>query len=91
MTTILNLNQLQSDTSDFRERAAFSIGSGSVKVRKYSLIRFSSGSLFVILKNTVWVRIRFDKKSVKPIYKTPVWVRFDSLVLLKQLILERAV
>ena len=36
MTIILNSNQLQSDASDFTERAAFSIGSGSVKVRKYS-------------------------------------------------------
>ena len=42
------------------------------------IIRFSSGSLFAILKNTVRVRLRFDKNSVKPVYKTPVW--FDSLV-----------
>ena len=41
------------------------------------IIRFSSGSLFAILKNTV--RLRFDKTSVKPVYKTPVQVRFDSL------------
>ena len=43
------------------------------------IIRFSSGSLFAILKNTVRVRIRFDKNSVKSVYKTPVRVRFDSL------------
>ena len=36
VSVILNSNQLQSDASDFTERAAFSIGSGSVKVRKYS-------------------------------------------------------
>ena len=36
MTIILNLNQLLSDVTDFTERAAFSIESGSVKVRKYS-------------------------------------------------------
>ena len=32
----MNSNQLQGDASDFTERAAFLIGSGSVKVRKYS-------------------------------------------------------
>ena len=32
----LNTSRLQSDTCDLTERAAFSIGSGSVKVRKYS-------------------------------------------------------
>ena len=36
MTIILSLNQLQSDESDFTEREAFSIGSGSVMVRKNS-------------------------------------------------------
>ena len=36
MTIILNSNQLQSDASDDTERAAFSIGSGSAEVRKYS-------------------------------------------------------
>ena len=36
MIIILNSNQLQSDASDFTEQAAFSIGSGLVKVRKYS-------------------------------------------------------
>ena len=46
------------------------------------IIRFSSGSLFAILKNRVWVRLRFDKNSVKPVYKTPVRVRFDSLALM---------
>ena len=72
----------QSDACDLTELAAFSIGSGSVKVRKYDIeiIRFSSGSLFAILKNTVQIRLRFDKIRVKPVYKTPVWVRFDSLV-----------
>ena len=45
------------------------------------IIRFSFGSLFAILKNTVRFRLRFDKNSLKPVYKTPVWVRFDSLVL----------
>ena len=44
------------------------------------IIRFSSGSLFAILKNTVRFRLRFDKNSLKPVYKTPVWVRFDSLL-----------
>ena len=35
LTIILNWNlQLQSDASDFSEQAAFSIGSGSAKVRK---------------------------------------------------------
>ena len=43
------------------------------------IIRFSSGSLLAILKNTVRVRLRFDKNNVKPVYKTPVQVRFDSL------------
>ena len=42
------------------------------------IIRFSSDSLFAILKNTI--RLRFDKNSVKPVYKTPVWVRFGSFV-----------
>ena len=53
----------------------------SVRLRFTStqIIRFSSGSLFAILKNTVQVWLRFDKISVKPIYKTPVRVRFDSL------------
>ena len=55
----------------------------SVRVRlKFSstqIIRFSSGSLFAILKNTVRLRLRFDKNSVKPVYKTPGGVRFDSL------------
>ena len=45
--------------------------------RPTHIIRFSSGSLFAILKNTV--RLRFDKNSVKPVYKTPVRVRFDFL------------
>ena len=36
VTIILNSNQLQSNVSDFTERAAFSISSGSVKVCKYS-------------------------------------------------------
>ena len=36
MIIILNSNQLQSDASDFTKQAAFPIGSGSVKVRKYS-------------------------------------------------------
>ena len=36
MIIILNSNELQSNASDLTERAAFSIGSGSVKVRKYS-------------------------------------------------------
>ena len=36
LTIILNSSQLESDVSDFTERAAFSIGSGSVQVRKYS-------------------------------------------------------
>ena len=56
----------------------------SIRVRlrfaSTQIIRFSSGSLFAILKNTVQVRLRFDKISVKPVYETPVWVRFDSLV-----------
>ena len=41
------------------------------------IIRFSSDSLFAILKNTV--RLRFDKNSVKPVYKIPVRVQFGSL------------
>ena len=44
------------------------------------IIRFSSGSLFVIFKNTVRIRLRFGKNSIKPVYKTPVRVWFDSLV-----------
>ena len=40
------------------------------------IIRFSSGSLFAILKNTVRVRLRLDKNSVKTVYKTPVLIRF---------------
>ena len=56
----------------------------SVRVRlrfaSTEIIRFSSGSLFAILKNTVRARLRFDKNSVKPVYKTAVRVRFDSLV-----------
>ena len=32
----LNISRLQSDACDLTERAAFSIGSGLVKVRKYS-------------------------------------------------------
>ena len=36
VTIILNSNQLQNDASDFAKQAAFSIGLGSVKVRKYS-------------------------------------------------------
>ena len=55
----------------------------SVRVRlrfaSTHIIRFSSGSLFAILKKTARVRLRFDKNSVKPVYKTPVRVRFDSL------------
>ena len=43
------------------------------------IIRFSSGSLFVILKNKVRVRLRLDKNSAKPVYKTLVRVQFDSL------------
>ena len=43
----------------------------SVRVRlrfaSTHIIRFSSGSLFAILKNTVWVRLRFDKNSVQPV------------------------
>ena len=57
----------------------------SVRVRlrfaSTQIIRFSSGSLLAILKNTVGVRLRFDKNSVKPVYKSPVRVLFDSLVL----------
>ena len=55
----------------------------SVRVRlrfaSTQIIRFSSGSLFAILKNTVQVRLRYDKISVKPVYKTQVRVRFNSL------------
>ena len=85
MIIILTSNQLQNNASDFTERAAFLIGSGSVKVRKPSahINRFSSGSLFAILKNSAQVRLRFDKmtkNTVKPVYKTPVRVRFDSPV-----------
>ena len=36
VTIILNSNHLQNDAIDFSERAAFSIGSNSVKVHKYS-------------------------------------------------------
>ena len=43
------------------------------------VIRFSSGLLLAILKNTVRVQLRFDNNSVKPVYKTPVRVGFDSL------------
>ena len=54
----------------------------SVRVRlrfaSIHIIRFSVGSLFAILKNTVWVRLKFDKNSIKPVYKAPVRVRFDS-------------
>ena len=49
------------------------------------IIRFSSGSFFVIFKNTVRARLRFGKNCIKPIYKTPVRVRFDSLGLSLQL------
>ena len=65
---------------DLTKRAAFSIGSGSVKVLKYSNYSVQSGSLFAILKNAVQVRLRFDKFSVKLVYKTLVQIRFDSLV-----------
>ena len=54
----------------------------SVRLRFVStqIIRFSSGSLFEILKIrfSYSVQLRLDKNSVKPVYKTPV--RFDSLV-----------
>ena len=54
----------------------------SVRVRlrlaSTHIIRFSSGSLFAILKNTVGVRLRFDKNSVKPVYKTTVRVRLPG-------------
>ena len=63
-----------------RSEPLLSIGSGSVKVLKYSHYSVQSGSLFAILKNTVRVRLRFDKNSLKPVYKTPFRVRFDSLV-----------
>ena len=54
----------------------------SVRLRFASalIIRFSSGSLFAILKNAFQVRRRFDKIRVKPVHKTPVRLRFDSLV-----------
>ena len=45
------------------------------------IIWFSSGSLFVILKNMVRVRLKFDINNVKPVYKTPVQVWFNSLFL----------
>ena len=48
--------------------------------RPTQIIRFSSGSLFAILKNMVQVQLRFNKISLKPVYKTPVQVRFDYLV-----------
>ena len=63
-----------------RSEPLFSVGLGSVKVLKYSNYSVSSGSLFAILKNTVWFRLRFDKNSLKPVHKIPVRVRFDSLV-----------
>ena len=44
------------------------------------IILFSSGSLLVILKISICVRLRLDKNSVKPVYKTSVWVRFDFLL-----------
>ena len=69
----LNISRIQSDACDLTERSAVSIGSGSVKVCKYSNY---SGSFFAILKNAV--RLRFDRNSVKSVHKTPV--RFDSLV-----------
>ena len=46
--------------------------------RSTLVIRFSSGSLIAILKNTVRVRSKFNKNRIKPVYKTPV--RFESLV-----------
>ena len=56
----------------------------SVRIRlrfaSTQIIRFSSGSLFAILKNAVQVRLRFDKISLKPVYNIPVRVRFDHLV-----------
>ena len=56
----------------------------SVRVRlrfaSTQIIRFSSGSLFAILKTTVRVRLRFDKNSVKPVYKTPARGRFNFLL-----------
>ena len=63
-----------------RSEPLFSIGSGSVKIfSNTQVFRFSSGSLFAILKIQVRFRLRFDKNSLKPVYKTPVRVRFDSL------------
>ena len=50
----------ESDVCDLTERAVFSIGSGSVKIRKVKF-RFSSGSLFAILKNAVQVRLSSTK------------------------------
>ena len=77
VTIILNSNQLQ---SDFTERTTFSIGSGSVKVYKYS--HYSVQFPFALCdfeKNTVQVWLRFDKTSIKSVYKTTIWVRLPDL------------
>ena len=59
-----------------RSELFFQVG---LKFASTHIIRYSSVSLFAILKNTVRVRLRFDKNNVKPVYKTPIRVWFDSL------------
>ena len=72
----------QSDACDLTERAAFSIGSGSVKVRKYTncSVQFRFALCDFEKHGLGQVRLRFDKISVKPVYKTPIRVRFDSVI-----------
>ena len=62
-----------------RSKPLFQLVRFRLRFASIHIIRFSSGSLFAILKNTVRVRLRFDRNRVKRVYKTPVRVRFDSL------------
>ena len=82
MTIILNTDQLQRDVSDFTERVAFSIGSDSVKVCKYSNYSVQLRFVFRDFEKYGSGLVKVRKNSVKPVYKTPVRVRFDSLILL---------
>ena len=80
MTSILNSNQLQSDTGDFTEQAAILIGSGCLRfaTRKYS--HYSVQFRFALCDFENMVQLRFEKNSVKRVCIMLIRVWFDSLV-----------
>ena len=62
-----------------RGEPLLSIGSGSVKVLKYSNYSVQFRFALCDFEKYGSVSVKVRKNSLKPVYKTPVRVRFDSL------------